>query len=228
MTSELFRYLAYPFFTTERDPLDRAAFIAIAKLLGIVFLIAIIGGSLAQGLYAVSESAPAENQLSTTEWTAFRVLIACVIAPILEELVFRSWLGAKKGLTYVFPLFVLIWCALMFPTFNMTVGPGFVAVWLVLSGAYIAWLRRGDAAGEALAERLFPILFWISCATFALIHLGNYPNIAIGPLSLLLVFPQLMAGFAFGYIRMRYGFLACVLSHSSWNTALLSMVMLGT
>ncbi len=227
MISDFYRYLIFPFFTQEREDLRARQAIGIAKLLFVVFLIAIAGSLLASGIYAANGLERPVNQLSDRSWNMTLLLVACVIAPFVEELIFRSWMGSRFGLIYLFPAFMLIWWLLFARVFELTPGSGSLVVWAVISIIYVSYFHMGVAEKDTKTQAAFPILFWTSSIGFALIHLGNYPTESMGVLSGLLVVPQLISGAAFGYIRMRFGFVATVLSHSSWNTVLLSLLALG-
>ncbi len=227
MTSDFFRYLLFPFFTRERENLSAPQAIAIAKLLFVVFLIAIIGSLFASGIYTANGLERPENQLSDRNWNATLLLVACVIAPFVEELIFRSWIGSRFGLIYLFPVFMLIWWLLFARVFELSPGSSSLVIWAVISIIYVSYFHKSGAEKDTKIQAAFPFLFWASSIGFALIHLGNYPTASIGILSGLLVVPQLISGAAFGYIRMRFGFIAAVLSHSSWNTVLLSLLALS-
>ncbi|WP_289725201.1 CPBP family intramembrane glutamic endopeptidase [Robiginitalea aurantiaca] len=76
-------------------------------------------------------------------------------------------------------------------------------------------------------SRYFPAFFYLFTLAFALVHLGNYPNLfEIWPISPLLISPQFILGLFLGFIRIRFGLIWCIGFHAAYNTVLLAPLLL--
>ena len=89
----------------------------------------------------------------------------------------------------------------------------------------LAIILRKRAAWEWFT-RAFPLFFWLSTASFALVHLLNYSEGSLATL-LPLVLPQFIAGSIFGYARVTYGLWASMLLHVLHNGALVGGIALA-
>ncbi len=130
------------------------------------------------------------------------VLISMLLAPIFEELAFRFWLVPR------FSIFIFL-------------------VPLFLATAFSSWFLLGCAISiiliyiickdrfNTLIQQNLKIMVIFSSICFGIAHMGNYQN----P-DWFLVFPLTIfvgLGFLFSYFRLRFGLLAAVLAHASWN-----------
>jgi membrane protease YdiL (CAAX protease family) len=157
---------------------------------------------------------------------AEEVFYALLIAPLLEEAVYRGWLTGRVA-------------ALRFAVFGFAAEACFIAsLWaseqwvmpLALIGAgitmvgFVQWVatRERDIEVPAWFTRHFPWLVWASSLFFALIHLGNYEPLA-HPLGVLVVMPQLIGGLLLAYVRTRLGLRAAMLHHASYNALFLGL-----
>jgi len=148
-----------------------------------------------------------------------------VVAPLLEELVFRGWLSGRiaalRFALYGFAAMGLVTAALYVPIKYETV--------LSLSGVAVAfagliqWSRTRDAdtAIPAWFTRHFHWLVWGSSVAFGLIHLGNYEPLT-SPLGLLVVLPQTIGGLLLSYTRTRLGLGAAMAHHAAYNAMYLA------
>jgi hypothetical protein len=76
-------------------------------------------------------------------------------------------------------------------------------------------------------SRSFPLVFYSFTLAFALVHLGNFPNLAeVWPISPLLVSPQLVLGVILGFIRVRFGLLWAIGFHMVYNAILIVPMLL--
>jgi membrane protease YdiL (CAAX protease family) len=143
-----------------------------------------------------------------------------VIAPVLEELLFRGWLTGRVA-------------ALRFATCGflamalMLTGVGLVpeharAFGLAGAGAAMVGLvhwgltRTRDRAVPGAFIRHFGVIVWAQALLFGLIHLGNFAAIT-SPLGVLVVLPQVTGGLLLAYIRTRAGLAAAIAYHAGYN-----------
>ena len=128
--------------------------------------------------------------------------MAAVIAPILEEMIFRAPLALfKSPLTlYIKPIPFSDW-KIEFPTIQ------------------IRFLENSKA---------FKIAFYFFALAFGFIHLSNYEiDSQILLFSPILVAPQLVIGVIFGFVRVRLGLPWAILMHAAYNGILVSLFLLA-
>lgn len=113
------------------------------------------------------------------------LLIAAVIAPVLEELIFRFPLKWKRN--------------------------------------YLMQILNGLSGNNSIKNwwnRNYRWVFYLSAVIFGVVHLGNFENEWSAAFILLIpvfTLSQLIAGFTFGYIRNRLGFLWAAAFHGFFN-----------
>jgi len=166
-----------------------------------------------------------ENLNSTLGLDFQIILLFVIVAPILEEIVFRSWLSGRPG-----TIFALLWA-----------GTGVAALTIFGPGAGLAG-PIAAIAGFALAiamlvalrgrppllvfERHFAWFFWASALLFAAVHLANYEEGALVILLPLLV-PQFVVGILAGYVRVHSGLVWSMVLHAAHNGFAVSLALLA-
>lgn len=157
----------------------------------------------------------------------FMQTIGVLVIPFLEELGFRLWLAPN-------PFFFFISFGLVTAQF----APVPFAGWLTASGLTDAapavkigfyltlgavitlffWLR--DRRGHRYADffrRYVAVYYYGSTLLFGFVHLTNYASLSAWWYGPILILPQLIGGFVFGYVRIRLGFWYAVLAHTLAN-----------
>lgn len=154
-----------------------------------------------------------EQESFNWQWWQW-LLAAGLIGPILEELAFRAHMRFSRIL------------------FSLSMG---AAVYYILTQAVYGvrthdldtglLVRVGGALGagiicfvtfkllpelESILAKFwgsqFPRIFWITALIFGLVHLGRYDLQWVHlPYIPLIIFPQVLSGFMYGFVRMRYG-----------------------
>jgi membrane protease YdiL (CAAX protease family) len=148
-----------------------------------------------------------------------------VVAPIGEELIFRSWLSGRPG--HVGAAAVLLATIGYLLIADLQGHPllllGSLAGGLAIAIALAIGLRR--RASFAFFARHFAWFYFAGAAAFALVHLTNYSSGAAAVL-LPLVLPQLLVGLILGYARVTYGLWSNILLHMLHNGLLIGLVLL--
>jgi uncharacterized protein len=146
-------------------------------------------------------------------WTTYLTIV--MIAPILEEVIFRYGLRYSKTiiacLTWI-PIYYIIKYTVSESNLMMAVGFSFLSIPIIRFA-----LKPFDVQLEKLWIRGFPFLFHVFAITFGLIHLSNYSHISSYFLAIPLVSSQIVSGYAFGFIRMKFGLIYSMGLHSAWN-----------
>jgi membrane protease YdiL (CAAX protease family) len=137
--------------------------------------------------------------------TIFRIVL---IAPLFEESLFRLNLKSNSlklsiGTSVLFHEVLLI-------LFNRKVSDNYLlslGSLILIFLAFYFFLRKHNSAIENAVKRNIPWIFYTSAILFGLIHLDNYDLTNVNPLvALFYILPHTVAGFLFGYARMRLGF----------------------
>lgn len=170
--------------------------------------------------------APLEQDIPLAE----ELFFALLLAPVLEEAVYRGWLTGRTA-------------ALRFAAFGFAAEVCFIAsLWVdeqweipvAAVGAaagligFVQWLqtRTRDTAIPVWFNRHFHWLVWGSSVVFGLVHLGNYEGLT-HPLGVLVIAPQLIGGLVLAYVRTRLGLRASMAHHAAYNGLFLGLEALG-
>jgi hypothetical protein len=163
----------------------------------------------------------------TQKGPLYTLLMGAILAPLIEEVVFRSWLDGKRR-HIVFWLVVLVTFGTVYQLSNATPPKAGLAVLsaaaLLIIGAFLTW--RAETSVPAWFARLFPVFFYLQAVAFAASHFGNYP-LDRPALLVPFVLPQLIAGVIFGFARIRYGMWANVALHAGSNALFLTLMLAG-
>ncbi|WP_409432577.1 type II CAAX prenyl endopeptidase Rce1 family protein [Litorimonas sp. RW-G-Af-16] len=235
ITQDMLAYWRRPTLLPAREAFTPDTCIALFKLLGVslglVFLSAIIVGGVLSGAGATMPE-PSEDFQDMMRSGSF-VVMAIVYAPIIEELLFRSWLRKSWGILMVMPLllcgsaiFILSRAASEFP---MVSYAGILAI-ITAFGFYLP--RYVSTRGEPVlhdraARRVFPYVFWAMAVLFGLIHLGNFTDEGLGLLAVIVILPQFVMGAVLGFVRMRFGLIAAILFHAAYNAIMVTLTTLA-
>lgn len=148
----------------------------------------------------------------------------CLLGPVLEELLFRSWLNFKKmGLA-------LFAGAFMWEIAKLTgkwlfgveriLGVMGVSILLAILAFFLTYRFLPTAALHKVGKRYFRFWFYGSAFIFGLLHLFNVmpPTVGIMLLCIPMVLPQFVMGLIMSYVRVRNGLIWSVGLHVLINT----------
>jgi len=224
LIKEIAAYSARPFFTTERDKFSPEYLVKLTLLtLGLAYLTVVIVGIIFSVLgLEIPDQSDALDEIPQT----LLLFLLVVYAPLSEETVFRSWMGSHSGIRTALPIIAAIFAFLVYVGFSSAIT---MPALILFSGGLLFYFYyiRPRLSVETM-EANFKYYFWISTILFALIHIGNYEVGSFNPALTLLILPQLIAGFIFGYTRMRFGILACMLTHGFYNGTIFLLINMGS
>jgi len=202
-----------------------SAFKVLARIYALDIAIMAVLVGVASALVAMGVYIP-ETALASMEITWQIVLLVVVGAPVMEELVFRSWLGGKPG--PILALLLLGAGGLGFALVQAS-SPAYGSVLAIVGilGAGFALLHLRNRPAMGWFSRAFPLFFWLSTVAFALVHLANFEEGSLAVL-LPLVLPQFMLGMMLGYVRVRFALWAAILLHAAHNATAISLAALAT
>ena len=156
-------------------------------------------------------------------------VVGVLIAPCVEELVFRAGLRSSRYSVFIGPALVGLVCA----TARTTVLVALAALGLGLVAMAVCARRlRRPGARMAYARRYvkrFPWVFFGYAAAFGLVHASNWTVPSAGAWLMLpmLVLPQLFFGLIAGYLRIRDSLRSAIALHMVANLLVLSVGLAG-
>ncbi len=149
-----------------------------------------------QGKHAVSEMVEQES-------TLFILVSSVILAPLIEEVMFRLFLRYRRN----YPMLILLYLIKKSGVY----GKGNIHIPI-----YRWWRKR------------FIYIFYVSALMFGAVHMTNYQNgDSLFFLFPIFTFPQIVMGIFLGYIRLKQGFIWSVLLHALHNFILLSLVLIA-
>ena len=154
------------------------------------------------------------------------ILFVCVLAPFLEEYVFRWFL--KKIYATIYFLFFTISAIFIAALGNEYVEVAVFLIFLITAMFAANYLKKLSQTKKLdLWKTYFPIIFYLSAIVFGLIHISNYDGLTIkDPTFILYVSTQIIGGLSLGYIRIKYGLKYSILFHASYNSFVLGVYLL--
>ncbi len=148
------------------------------------------------------------------------MLIVVIGGPIMEELMFRSWISGTPRLLAIFGG-LIAWIAgsfvldeLGFMDSGQTAAVVLIAI--ISIAVLVALIRLWKSSVPDWYVRIFPFVFWSQAALFGFIHVFNYAGDNAAAL-LPFILPQLVGGLIWGYARIRYGWWANIVMHMGYN-----------
>ncbi len=178
------------------------------------------------------------NRLFEENWLSL-LMIAAIIGPLSEELLFRFWLRFspyRLGFSLSAAVVLGIGAFMQFasehtraaelalnaiPQALLAAG---MACLFVSAGIFFGYLFGQPAKQRLLAnffERKYHWFFYGSAGAFSFLHIFNFYSFGdYWYAVLMLIMPQLFLGFLLGFVRMRFGFVWSVFLHSAYNSAI--------
>ncbi len=134
-----------------------------------------------------------------------------IIGPVLEEFLFRSILRFGR---FSFAAFLF---ALLYTTADFMEINSYIRIFIPLLFVYVFYVKN-IRIPEGFYLKYYPVLLYSSAVLFAYVHLWTF-NITFHVLlfSPLLLFPKFVSGMLFSFIRIRFGLLYSIITHSLNN-----------
>lgn len=220
------RFIARPTPVFTRHAWSAALVAALVTIFALDLAVDWVATSLIEAGDSAAGFLPAPAEGEGAETLADEAFWALLIAPLLEEAVYRGWMSGRVaalrfalfGFAAEICFFASLWAGPQWEP--ILAGAGVV---IALFG-FILWLQRRerDVAVPAWFTRHFASLVWASSIVFALIHLGNYEALT-HPLGVLVVTPQLIGGLFLAYVRTRLGLRAAMAHHAAYNALAMAL-----
>jgi uncharacterized protein len=165
-----------------------------------------------------------KKEINLTAQTTF--ILGVVLAPIYEEIIFRSLLKFNKRNLYIC-LFTLLGAIIIFFLRSK------IAIVIILAIFFIflvgLTLLFPLSSIEATVSKKFKSIFYAVAIIFGLLHAFNFIGnlYYIIALSLLLGSPQIVLGLILGYLRVNYGLVYSILFHMVVNLSIIFSIIRG-
>lgn len=157
------------------------------------------------------------------------VILLILVGPFIEELIFRLPLRFKKVNFIPFTLIILFYAGtLIFKKLHLSLAvsiPLFVAITAFL--IFYIFNRNMAEKREKTLPANYSLYFYSVTILFALFHLSNYkytPNLLL--FAPIVVLPQFISGFLFGFIRIKQGFIWGFFLHALHNAVFVLPLLL--
>lgn len=242
--TEFLNYLRYPTFNYKRDlPLGIGLVTMLYFIVFTLEMLLLIPASALSGMEDIPHAMEGFME-DKPFWQVFSLVV--ITAPAMEEVMFRLHLRYKPLLFlfgWVLGMALLAtvygWWPDVDNAGSMEGGLalldqwaslllGLVAVTVLVLGVYFMMANVRQVA-DAWVVKLFPVLFYLTAAVFALIHVFNFELPADQwYLTPLLVMPQFVLALYLGYIRVRNGLVYSIYIHALNNCIPLLIYKIGT
>jgi len=217
LLKEIFRYLSHPYLTRIPSKVEHP-FTILLKLAFICIFMGLGAGYLSNVLISsklIPDPGPSVLDSRSIPYWGF-VIGAVLVAPVLEELVFRAQLRRFTGMI----LLISFICGTLLSAITNTSWAFLVCpfIFTILFLIYRFTLAGSTMRKFKFWEQIFPWQFHLTAVCFALVHLSNYERgITLLPLGILYTLPQLAIGLILGFTRMNYGLKYSMAVHSVYN-----------
>jgi membrane protease YdiL (CAAX protease family) len=223
---ELRQFLAKPVrrFSSKSTLSDRWKRVMLLAGIGLTFnFIYIISIGLALHSWTTME-----NVLDVTNGGI--IFFGIIIAPLVEELIFRAGLRNLQYSLFVGPALI----SLLFGPWQIVAGMFFFAMSVA---AYLHFVGLDKRKQQYMGEKFrfgrqfiqhYPKIFWLYAGAFSMVHVTNFRfNDASGLFVVFAVIPQLSMGILWGYVRLRDGLRSSIALHFLNNLIVFSLIFLG-
>ena len=145
------------------------------------------------------------------------LFMACILAPLVEESIFR-WQLTKKYASIYF-IFITLSLLVTYLIKQEELQLPLVVLFLILSFVIHRYFRRMSISKmHQLYDRLYPYLFYYTSLLFGIIHFSNVKGLTLSnPDFLIFTSTQAFGGLSMGYMRVKHGLSYAILLHSTFN-----------
>lgn len=172
-----------------------------------------------------------EDSISRDFSQVSSLIIAIFVGPLIEEMAFRLPLRfSPKNVGIGGAVLCYFFLNKIFPvTGNFDVENYFVlriSISIAFGIALFFITRPYRQKLSAFWKKHFRLILYVVCFTFAFLHIFNFDlTLKIILLTPILTFTQLIGGFTFSFVRMKYGFFYGLIFHILGNAPVLLTVI---
>lgn len=210
--TDILSYLKNPFFCENKKP----QVVDLLYLL-IIYLLAIIPIGIIAFMICNTLKIT-HKEINLTPW--MKLLVGVILAPIYEEIIFRSLLKFKRINVVLFLITISAFILYYIIKSKIEVAL-FLSILLLCFISILIFYSRNQI--ESFISSRFKYFFYATILLFGLLHTFNFTgNIyALLAFSFILGGPQLVLGYILGYIRMNHGLVYSILFHMIVNSSII-------
>ncbi|PAM95751.1 hypothetical protein B4N84_06560 [Flavobacterium sp. IR1] len=158
------------------------------------------------------------NSPRLLENTEIKFLDVAIIAPILEETLFRLVMRWSKFNLLIF--FVWLFIFILYQKF--LIGTACLGTLCILFFLLFSSKKFNEAVNrDQLEFKFFPLSFliYLSCFLFGIMHVSNFETIDLLNISVILYLSShILGGFVFALLRLKFGIISSIFYHSLINS----------
>lgn len=143
--------------------------------------------------------------------------IGCILAPIIEEFLFRWQLRKRYASIYFW--FLSIAAIVMSNIEDIRLNLLVFTLGLGVAIFSHSLLKKQSQSKQAIFWHTFyPFLFYFSALIFGFVHIGNTKELTLeDPSFVFYISSQILGGLTLGYLRVKYGIRYSILFHACFN-----------
>lgn len=225
-------YLKKPYRIQNELTFSPKNFMNVTSLFFVVFLMTMLLFAPIASLAGLDDMDHAMNDLLTKQPKFMIFLLAVVMAPLIEELIFRFPLKFRRPPVILCIGFLIMSTYLIISTFQSSevVGASLLGLYILLS--FIVFLVYANPEKlqhlEGQVDRYYPFIFYIIAILFGIVHFFNFQgDSAKLYLIPILVFPQMSLGILLGYLRLRFGMWSNIYVHALNNAIPMAILFMS-
>ena len=156
-------------------------------------------------------------------------ILAVIMAPVVEELIFRYYINKVWLCLALIPLLLSGTSVYLFLTHPSPVVYIISAILIFVSLLFIGSMFREPVLlwWKSGFRAYYPYIFYLSATAFAFVHIFNFDESMSWYFTPILVFPQFVIGLYLGYLRIRNGLIYSILIHAINNAIPMLLIMVA-
>lgn len=225
---QFYNYLKHPVISLKSTSDSSSSLSKSVQLFVLIFILEILFLFPLLAVIGVDELPHAFEMLKDTQTGWMIAGLAIIIAPIVEECIFR--LPLKSPRTLMVYLFIFLGFVIFIITeyFFPSSGTLITAISGISLGVLFVYLLSQNGILKIFSNRNnYPMFFYLIAIIFAFIHIFNFDLDYVvwwkGPV---LVLPQFLLALVLGYIRIRFGLIYSIFIHALNNAIPISMLFI--
>src|SRR5690606_11292128 len=159
------------------------------------------------------------------------VILAVVLAPLIEEGMFRSLIKPSRNeLIFFLCIWLFVFVLVFIPEdVNWMIKYGFLLLFFILSFIFLREFipRSWQKIMCRFLSRYYKVIWMITAVIFGMVHIFNYvEGFELNFVLMLLIFPRIIAGYFFGKIKVENKGLIWPIAMHAMNNGLVFIVLL--
>lgn len=197
---------------------EPVAFSTLTLMYGVLFFLIVFISSPLMYLVGVENMQHSVDELMKNYPKWVFVLLTVIVAPVVEELIFRWHLRQPIIIFWVFAIVMCGGVGFAFQQHMISFWPTVIIISFIVS--LLGMLLFSIVAQRALLvlyNKYFPLVFYLTVVVFAFAHIGNFSDVEKWYIAPILVLPQALISLFLGYVRVRNNLFWSIYFHAFHN-----------